>query len=886
MPWACEHVTFETLKPAANAQQYALHMAALEWSLAEPIVISNKDDIKSKSKWRDGFAPYHHQVQNLITFCRRLPVTLLADDVGLGKTISAGLVLGELIERKRVRRALVVCPAILGHQWVEELSGKFGINGIFVTGRELTQCLKHTDVPVVVTTYASARMHIATVRREQFDMLILDEAHKMRNLHGTDKPPLMAKQVRQALESRIFKFVLMLTATPIQNRVWDLYSLIDLLTVARGHRNPMGNPGEFRVRFVDDAAGRRLRPRSADEFRSILRQYIVRTRREDAKLKFPERMVETRKLRGGEVEAKMFQIVRAQIDDLSPLVQISISQAMMSSPQALAMQLRNMAENKTVSSAVAEEMTRFAAKNLMTAKLNGLLTLVRELREQRPVDWRVVIFTLRKETQEAIGRALVSEGIKVGFIRGGAAHANQHTVERFRTEPPQVSVIVSTDAGAEGVNLQSGNVLVNFDLPWNPMVLEQRIGRIQRLASRHEHVVVVNLVIADSVEERVVGRLLEKLTAVSETIGDIETILESAGQDDDDSFEEMVRKLVISSLKGQDVDEATRAATVSIDRAKELMTRERGVIDRVFGSAAQDVETGPTPPEISAIKPSMEVEPFVLAALAAEGAAVRPASDNTHEAIRPGKPIERITFNLDIDDDNETAVPAGDRPNVYLPGRPEFETLVQRWVERAGHCMRDLSANLESQNHAACKKWCATVSGAVFHSCEIIHTQPHVAGSAICRAKAANGVDALEKLVHVHLNVAGHDAIPPAIAEAAPVLPEHLTADVHFEGLSEIVIASVEDDSDITAFCKFYEGRKRDELYRAGSDERRRHKVETDLTPKVGADVVAVSGVRYHSVRSKVIFYVDRQERHEVELELVPATGQVLESPELSESLL
>jgi hypothetical protein len=108
MAWTCERIHFEDLKPARSVEEYALHLAAVEWSLAEPIVISTKDDIKSKARWRDGFDPYHHQVQNLITFCRRLPVTLLADDVGLGKTISAGLVLGELMERKRVSRSMVI----------------------------------------------------------------------------------------------------------------------------------------------------------------------------------------------------------------------------------------------------------------------------------------------------------------------------------------------------------------------------------------------------------------------------------------------------------------------------------------------------------------------------------------------------------------------------------------------------------------------------------------------------------------------------------------------------------------------------------------------------------------------------------------------------------
>ena len=81
-------VTAERLKPAGNDEEFALHRAALEWSLADPIVIHSIEDVKSRSEWREGFAPFEHQVQNLITFCRCLPVTLLADDVGLGKTIS------------------------------------------------------------------------------------------------------------------------------------------------------------------------------------------------------------------------------------------------------------------------------------------------------------------------------------------------------------------------------------------------------------------------------------------------------------------------------------------------------------------------------------------------------------------------------------------------------------------------------------------------------------------------------------------------------------------------------------------------------------------------------------------------------------------------------
>jgi hypothetical protein len=101
---------FKILRRAKSNDDFAIYRAALEWGLTDPIVIESRDDFKSQFRWKDRLEPFHHQVQNLITFCRRLPVTLLADDVGLGKTISAGLVASELIARNRVSKILVVAP--------------------------------------------------------------------------------------------------------------------------------------------------------------------------------------------------------------------------------------------------------------------------------------------------------------------------------------------------------------------------------------------------------------------------------------------------------------------------------------------------------------------------------------------------------------------------------------------------------------------------------------------------------------------------------------------------------------------------------------------------------------------------------------------------------
>ena len=202
------------LRRKTTPEEYRVYRAGLDWDLTDPIVIEKREDLKSERRWRDRMEPYHHQITNLISFCRRLPVTLLADDVGLGKTISAGLIISELISRSRVSKILIVCPKLLGPQWREELLEKFNIQSEIATGQNLIKAdLEETGA--IITTYNSARLYLDSIPQDRFHMLVLDEAHKLRNLYGVEKPPQVAQRFRKALEERRFRFVLMLTATPI-----------------------------------------------------------------------------------------------------------------------------------------------------------------------------------------------------------------------------------------------------------------------------------------------------------------------------------------------------------------------------------------------------------------------------------------------------------------------------------------------------------------------------------------------------------------------------------------------------------------------------------------------------------------------------------------------
>jgi SNF2 family DNA or RNA helicase len=484
-------LNFQTriLRRKTTPEEYRVYRAGLEWDLTDPIVIEKREDLKSESRWRDRVEPYHHQVTNLITFCRRLPVTLLADDVGLGKTISAGLIISELISRSRLSKILVVCPKLLGPQWQEELLTKFNIPSEIAIGNDLIEAdLEETGA--IITTYNSARLHLDSIPQDRFQMLVLDEAHKLRNLYGVENPPQVATRFRKALEERRFRFVLMLTATPIQNRLWDLYSLVDLLTVARGHQNPFGSEGMFARKFIADnrEQARQLKAEARDEFRSIVYGYMSRVRRGDAKLSFPDRVVQMHKVDPTPAELQLISAIAKPIQLLNRLAQISILQALTSSPDAFMAQLNNMARKGTVSQELAATVRAIVTAMPTSAKLQGLGGLIDRLKGENPQRWRLVVFTGRLETQTTIQAFLEQHGLKVGIINGSSGARNQETIARFRKNPPDCHVIVSTEAGSEGINLQVANVLVNYDLPWNPMIVEQRIGRIQRLASEHASV--------------------------------------------------------------------------------------------------------------------------------------------------------------------------------------------------------------------------------------------------------------------------------------------------------------------------------------------------------------------------------------------------------------
>jgi superfamily II DNA or RNA helicase len=855
--------------------EYKVYRAGLEWDLTDPIVIESAEDFRSTPRWRDRLTPFHHQVKNLITFCRRLPVTLLADDVGLGKTVSAGLVMSELIVRARLSKALIVCPKLLCQQWKQELEDKFDIQSMVATGRDLLGA-DPGSVGAVITTYNSARLYLDELPEDRFQMLVLDEAHKLRNLYGGQSPPQVARRFQKAFEDRRFRFVLMLTATPIQNRLWDLYSLVDLLTTARGHENPLGEPGVFARRFIADEKekARHIRKETREEFQSIIYGYMSRTRRGDAGLLFPGRTVQMHQVAPTPGEIELIKTVAMPVQRMNKLVQISALKALASSPQALQAQLDNMARKGTASADLAATVRRIVEKMPPTAKLTGLAALVDHLSARNPDGWRIVVFTCLRETQTAVQTFLQQKGVTVGIINGESGERNQETIARFRENPPRHHVIVSTEAGSEGVNLQAANVLVNFDLPWNPMIVEQRIGRVQRLGSQFRNVSIFNITLRGTFEDVIVGRLMEKLQMAASAIGDIDSLLQGAeaanGEEDaSEQFEGRILKLVLDALARKNVEEDVRLMAKSIEDAKR--TLEETNIDELIGRGDGGAEeyVGPRAPKLPPVTRSMDAREFTLAALQIDGALVTDEGDGVY-SVRAKDLRERICFEPRAGDEHAHV--------LYAPQTPAFQRLVKRTISSGVHDVTDADPDSEPGSQSLAAQWTQRM-GATFRDARVTAVTRAFSGAALLRVRATVAHDSYEQLVTCRCDGSVHRRTTEGRAGLEPV--ETVVRDPAILGIdADRLREAGERDEAIAAFSRFYEERREIEMAAAGGDARKRKKLSDDFSPRIAMDLAGLEGEVSRDVAVRVRYAYDGDGDYASEIVVRPRSGRIIHEPE------
>jgi SNF2 family DNA or RNA helicase len=497
------------------------------------------------------FEPFGYQLQAAETVLRRLHGrAILADEVGLGKTIEAGLVMSELRLRGLAARVLVLCPVGLVEQWQEELDRKFALPSTTTT-TVTSDGAAPGEPPILLAALSSARRTPLrdTLAGVHWDLVVVDEAHRVKN------PATASARLVRDLRAR---HLLLLTATPVENRLSDLFNLTNL--VAPG---VLGTAREFRARHGGDVAG----PRNGAALRARMADVVVRHRRSEVALMLPRRLAETLPVRPLPAEGQLYRDVADRVRREgrgAPAARRMALQSVLrlagSSPAALRPALGKLGWADLEEAAGAFERS---------AKAEALLDVTcRHLGSGE----KVLVFTAFRRTQEFVAGVLARAGVETALYHGGLTRAQKEkAVEAFRGPVP---LLLTTEAAGEGRNLQFCHVMVNFDLPWNPMQIEQRLGRIHRIGQEHD-VVVVNLVGRDTVEQRILSVLEAKINLFELVVGELDMILGRVDEEYD--FERSVFEAHLASSDDAEFVDRLEAMGDQLAAARRdyLLSRER-----------------------------------------------------------------------------------------------------------------------------------------------------------------------------------------------------------------------------------------------------------------------------------------------------------------------
>lgn len=481
-----------------------------------------------------NLVPMDHQIdtaKKVLTEMRGRAI--LADEVGLGKTIEAGLILKEYMIRGLVRKVLILVPASLVLQWVRELNQKFGISAV---AQKKEYMWAANDVVVASMDTAKRDPHRDIVLGLEYDMLIVDEAHKLKNKKTTNY---------QFINELRKKYCLLLTATPVQNDLKELYNLITLLKPGQ-----LGGQGSFQANFVVD---KRI-PKNEEQLQRELSKVMIRNRRSDGNVNFTKRIVRNIPLQLSPQEQALYDgvtnFVRGRYEESggdigSILSLVTLQREVCSSRDAVFITLVNLfkktEENSPLRAKIWElvELIRSIKANTKAEKVMELIGDIGE---------KVIIFTEYRASQEYLLQYLKDRKISAVPYRGGMNRGKKDwMMDLFRN---RAQVLIATEAGGEGINLQFCHHMINFDLPWNPMRVEQRIGRVHRLGQQ-EDVKIYNLSTLGTIEEHILSLLHEKINMFELVIGELDTILERFEKKT--SLESHLAKLILSSRSQEDI---------------------------------------------------------------------------------------------------------------------------------------------------------------------------------------------------------------------------------------------------------------------------------------------------------------------------------------------
>jgi superfamily II DNA or RNA helicase len=457
---------------------------------------------KSGEAWSEALAglgfTLHAYQEDGAEFLATRGRAFLADDMGLGKTIQA--IAASLILRRTAgaRRALVVCPASLKHQWSQEILKACGEHALIVegTGLERERAYRDWTGGFLVVNYELALRDLEALRRAAPELVILDEAQRIKNWDTKT-----AKAIKR-LESPL---AFVLTGTPLENRLTELHSLAEFL-----HPRALGPRWRLLPRHaVPGPSGRIAAYEDLDELRARLAPFFMRRERRDVLDQLPPRTDNT-------FWTEMTPAQRRPYRRHARKVATLLSQKRPLTAAEVRLLLQSLTSMRILCNAYAQYAWDYAEGHLdrprdgdlrwiQSPKLEEFTRVLEDLLDDTP--GRIVVFSqwerLLRLAAWASEPALAARGARSTIFHGGLdVRTRARVIDEFR-EDATFRVLFSTDSGGLGLNLQdAASIVVNLEVPWNPAILEQRIGRVHRLGQR-ESVQVLHFVTKGALEERI-----------------------------------------------------------------------------------------------------------------------------------------------------------------------------------------------------------------------------------------------------------------------------------------------------------------------------------------------------------------------------------------------
>ena len=456
---------------------------------------------------------------------------LLADEVGLGKTIEAGILLKEYFVTGMIKNALILTPPSLRTQWQQELKSKFELD--FIVNRDDSRFRDFDKHNMLISSLASAAIpkNAEKLNSIEWDLVIVDEAHRLKNA---------STHAHKFVKELPKKFIFLLSATPIQNNIQELYNMIEII-----RPGILGSWNNFSSTYTIDKNAREINPARRIELQNLLKQVVIRTTRNEVRnyLRFTDRIPQTYLLDASDIEVELYDRATEFVRNLwvkekegkrfiLPLMtlQRQICSSSAATRSAIQKKIGQFPESKLE----LEEILALTDQIKVDSKMKCLENIIK-----KNPDSKHLIFTEFTGTQDYIFDSLEDSGIQTVKFNGSMSTSQRDAaVSNFKRD---IQVLVSTEAGGEGQNFQFCSNVINYDLPWNPMKVEQRVGRVHRIG-QEEDVHIHNLAIVGTIEEYILKLLFDKINLFKMTIGDLDLLFE------DDGFDKMPSEIFESYM--------------------------------------------------------------------------------------------------------------------------------------------------------------------------------------------------------------------------------------------------------------------------------------------------------------------------------------------------